>query len=353
MDLKRYITRANIVLFLLITGLYFYGDIVLFNLVYLALFLFVSFRALQSTARKRTRLVLIFTYFLIMIIQNVFYIRVVHGYDTWFLHPLRKLFAVAVLALPMTISRYVAVGKYTELYLPSVQESLTISFAQAFALSSSISQVVGTIKKTGGSLTADNFKEIIEDLPQHDSFRYVNAGCLTEEYFSVAQASLDDHHLYIVISDTGSPASEVISVFTQKPFNHASLSFDAALQTIVSYNGGERVYPPGLNREMLDLFGKKPDASILVYRLPVTFEQKSAVLDKIRQINEEGSAYNLLGLLINHSYKPNIMYCSQFVYSMLDHAGVAYFSASGTIKPTDFIEKDYYRKLEFVAEMRL
>jgi len=46
---------------MLIAALYFYGDIALFSLVYLAIFLFVSFRALQSTARKRTRFLLIIT----------------------------------------------------------------------------------------------------------------------------------------------------------------------------------------------------------------------------------------------------------------------------------------------------
>jgi len=36
-----------------------------------------------------------------------------------------------------------------------------------------------------------------------------------------------------------------------------------------------------------------------------------------------------------------------------EHIGAEYFEAAGIIKPTDFIEKDYYRKLEFVEELRL
>jgi len=324
----------------------------LFVLVYFSLFLFVCFRALQATARKRTRFFLIIAYLIVLILQIIFYARVVADYSFWLEHPFRKFFAVAILLLPMIISRYVAVGKYTELYLPTIQDAVTISFSQAFEFASNLSQAIAMIKKTGDSLTPKNFKEIIDDLPRHNSFHYLSSGNLTEEYLKAAEASLSDPSLYIVISDTGSPASEIISVFSQKQFNHASLSFDANLQTIVSYNGGKRVYPPGLNQEMLEFFNSKPDASILVYRLPVTAEQKQAVIDKIRQINLEGSAYNLLGLLISKSYKPNIMYCSQFVYSMLSYIGAAYFYDTGTIKPTDFIEKDYYRKLEFVKELR-
>jgi hypothetical protein len=196
--------------------------------------------------------------------------------------------------------------------------------------------------------------DIASDLPRHDSFRYVNGRSLTPRYFEKAVQTLDDPWLYIVVSNTGSPASELISVFTQKQFNHASLSFDAALETILSYNGGERLYPPGLNREMVEFMGRKEDASILVYRLPVSREQKESVLDAVRLINEEGSAYNMLGLVTNHSFKPNIMFCSQFVYRMLKIADAVYFEAkSGAVKPTDFIERDYYRKLEFVEEIRL
>ena len=337
----------------LAAALFFYGDAVLFFFAYFALFLFVSFRAIQSAGRKRTRVLLIISYFVIMAIQMAFYVQVVYGHDLWQEHPFRKLAAIAVMALPMLVSRYVAVNKYTELYLPSLKEAYVISFSQLRSIRGTAAQAIGKLGKTKSAMTPGNFKEIVDDLPRHDSFNYINDGSLTEDYFRAAEASVGDPGLYIVISDTGSPASEIISVFTQKQFNHASLSFDAELDTIVSYNGGERVYPPGLNREMVDLFSRKPDASVLVYRLPVTEGQKRAALQRIREINDEGSAYNMLGLLVGGSYKPNIMYCSQFVYKMLEYIGAAYFEADGVIKPTDLIEKDYFRKLEFVEELRL
>jgi hypothetical protein len=350
---KRYFTRINIIMAVLFAALYFYGDGVMFLLVYFAEFLFVSFRAIQSTGRKRTRALLIVTYFVVMLLQIAFYYRVVAGYDFWMDHPFRKIFAVAALLLPMAISRYVAVNKYTELYLPSITEAATISFSQFQEFAGKVKRAALAVEKARGNISPGNLKEIMDDLPRHNSFSYVNEGNLTEDYFRTAEASMDDPGLYIVISDTGTAASEIISVFTHNQFNHASLSFDPSLATIVSYNGGERVYPPGLNREMVEFLGKKEGASILVYRLPVTREQKRAALEKIAQINREGSAYNMLGLVTGHSYRPNILYCSQFVYKLLEYIGASYFEAEGVIKPTDLIEKDYYRKLEFVDELKL
>jgi hypothetical protein len=343
----------NVLIAVVFVALYFYGDTLLFILAYFAVFLFVSFRAIQSTGRKRTRALLIVTYFVVFLLQTIFYYHIVTGNDDWTEYPFRKLFAVAIILFPMAISRYVAVNKYTELYLPSLLEAATISFSQLQEFAGILRQTKHMAKKTKVSLSYSNFKEITDDLPKHDSFNYVNSGTLTEEYFLAAEKSLDDPGLYIVISNTGTAASEIISVFTQNQFNHASLSFDADLTTIVSYNGGVNVYPPGLNREMVDFLCMKEDASILIYKLPVTIEQKKLALDKIEQINREGSAYNMLGLVTGHSYKPNIMYCSQFVYKILELIGASYFKAEGTIKPTDLIEKDYHRKLEFMKEIKL
>jgi hypothetical protein len=299
---------------------------------------------------------MIVVYFMLMIVQITISVLVVFSSDLPFGFELlaRKLFGIIVIFISPAISRYVSAGKYAAFYLPSVQEAANISF---YELNSGVDAVTGALEKlrrAGKSMSADNLKAIIDDLPRHDSFRYINNGSLTEEYFADAAESLTDPHIYIVISNTGSVASEVISVFTQKQHNHASLSFDRELKTIISYNGGERVYPPGLNREMLAFFNKKPGASILIYSLACTHDQKKAILDKVREINREGSAYNLIGLVLKYSHKPNIMVCSQFVYKMLRSVGLSYFSKEdGNVRPTDLIELDYYKKLRFVHEIKL
>jgi hypothetical protein len=238
--------------------------------------------------------------------------------------------------------------------MPSVQDFAVVTYAQLVHDKDKIMEAVKTAKKVGHAFSKENLVNALELLPQHSSFRYVSNGNLTDEYFNAANDSLNDEHIYIVLTDSGSPASELISVFTQRQFNHASLSFDSDLQTIISYNGGEKLYPPGMNHEMVECFNKKVDSSIMVYRLKTTKDQKRKMIEKIQEINREGSAYNLLGLVFKYSFKPNIMFCSQFVYHMLQYAGLDYFEKRSTeVKPTDLIELDYHRKLDFVYEVKL
>ncbi|MFD0897221.1 hypothetical protein [Loigolactobacillus binensis] len=245
------------------------------------------------------------------------------------------------------------ITKRTDFYLPSIKELATISFAQLQTDQQTIAHSLQGISKLKQTLATDKLKATFADLHRHSSTKYINNGSLTADYFAHAYASLADPHIYLVISNTGSNASEIISLFTQKQYNHASLSFDAELKTIISYNGGEKVYPPGLNAEMVEAFHKKADASVLIYRLATTRAQKQQIIDKVQEINTTGSAYNLLGLVTKHSYRPNIMFCSQFVYRMLKLAQLDYFDKpAGDVRPTDFIELDYYKKLDFCYEIK-
>lgn len=197
-------------------------------------------------------------------------------------------------------------------------------------------------------------KELALDLPRHSAIRYLNSDSLDEEYFENINKNLQDPHIYLVCSDTGSAASSTISVFTKKTYNHISIAFDKDLQTLVSYNGGEKVNPPGLNGEKIEQFNKKEDSSALIYKLSATAEQKKIMAEKIREINEVGSAYNILGLIIGRSLRPNIMFCSQFVYQLLKSAELTYFDKKpGSVKPTDFIELDYERRLTFYEKIIL
>jgi hypothetical protein len=179
---------------------------------------------------------------------------------------------------------------------------------------------------------------LLADLPRHNSFRYITCRSLGDDYFQAARGALDDPHVYIVLSDTGSPAGKVIGVFTGAAYTHVSLAFDPSLKTLVSYNGGGGISSPGLNRETLKDLNRKPGASLAVFRLRTTPEQKKALISRVAAINWEGSSYNLLGLLTKKSVLPNIMFCSQFVYTILEDAGAAYFKKkSGQVRPMDFL----------------
>jgi hypothetical protein len=191
-----------------------------------------------------------------------------------------------------------------------------------------------------GTLSVRDLGELARDLPRHNSSRYLTRRSLPADYFERAYAALGDPYVYIVLSDTGSPASRLIGLFTEAVYNHVSLAFDGDLKTLVSYNGGNGVANPGLNAERLEFFNRKIGASLVVYRLKLEPGQKRTLINHIARINREGSSYNLLGLLTGKSRRPNIMFCSQFVYSALDEAGLAYFEREAAeVRPEDFIRE--------------
>jgi hypothetical protein len=261
-----------------------------------------------------------------------------------------RIMGIIFVLMPFSIKEIFSENKNVKFYLPSVQDITVFTFNE---LVENIKNIKDMVDKGKASLSKENIDELLQDMPRHNSFRYINKGSLTEDYFEAAYQTLNDLNIYIVISNTGSPASEIISMFTKKQYNHASLSFDKKLKTIVSYNGGEKVYPPGLNVEMVKYFNKKQDSSIIVYSIPIPAEKKRIIIDQIKDINKQGNAYNLFGLVFKFSFKPNILFCSQFVYKMLKSAGMNYFERKdGQIKPTDLIELDYYRKLKYEYEIR-
>lgn len=204
------------------------------------------------------------------------------------------------------------------------------------------------------TLTMRDIGDLARDMGRHNSFKYINSKTLPESWFGSAAETMDEPAVYIVLSDTGSPASKLISRFTKKRYNHVSLALDSGLETLVSYNNGRRSGMPGLNPERIEDLNLKPDASIAVYRLSARPEQKQAIIGRIERINREGSAYNLLGLVTKQSFQPNIMFCSQFVYTMLDEAGLNYFEMQDSrVQPEDFVDRNSAGSLALMYEERL
>lgn len=147
------------------------------------------------------------------------------------------------------------------------------------------------------------------------------------------------------------PGGQVISLFTEQPYNHVSLSFDRDLTTLVSYNGGGPGEAPGLNPETVAELVHRRGSSVRLYRLPATRDQKRIILRRLGKIDQEGSAYNLLGLVLPCTGQPNTMFCSQFVYGILKLAGLAYFQKDPLqVRPTDLLEWDLQGRLEFLRE---
>ncbi len=193
----------------------------------------------------------------------------------------------------------------------------------------------------------------LADLPRHNPFAYRNRNTLKAAYFTKARETLNDGYIYLILSSTGTPPSEVASFCTKRTHAHISLSFDPQLETIISYNGGERINRPGLNPEKISYFFQKPDANMIIYKLPVTSSQKETLLAEVERINREGSSYNYIGWQAT-GRRENIMFCSQFIYQLFERVGIGYFSKNpARIRPTDFVELDYNRKLIYCSSFYL
>lgn len=202
-------------------------------------------------------------------------------------------------------------------------------------------------------LNRRNIHSIIKDIPRHGYINYTNRYSLSKEYFKLSKESIQkEKYLYLILSETGSPASEILSLFTHKNYNHISLSFDRSLYTMVSYNGGNGHQNPGLNHELLTNLNQKENSQVLVYRLKMDKEDRFKILNKIKRINREGSAYNVVGLITSVNIRRNMMYCSEFVYRMLEEIDLELFEVKeDKIKPTDFIDYNINEALVFDYEI--
>jgi len=347
--------KAQMVLliFLLILGMAFvsFGTVGIFFLAYIAIGLILILKTATSGQYTSRKFGLVGIYLAVLMLQLMFCQIVIFGGP---LHgpmfTFKKILGLILLYAPFIVNTY---ANYRRSVFPSVEDIYTVSF---HSLTSGLNRIVRAkngLVKTKQILSITNISEFLTDLPRHSVTSYINRNGLTDKYFEDCEASMDDNHIYLIMSDTGSPASELLSIITRKMYNHVSISFDYDLKTVVSYNGGEKLYPPGMNKEQISFFQKKQGASIIVYSLACTNAQKRTMIDKVREINRVGSAYNMVGLVTRASFKPNIMFCSQFIYSLLQEVNLNYFESHAIdVRPTDFVEKDYYRHLEYCYKIK-
>ncbi|MED4851575.1 hypothetical protein P9386_06985 [Caldifermentibacillus hisashii] len=322
---------------------------------YTIVFIFSISYLWKTFNTKRTKRLLLLGYLIIFMIQLTYNAIVIYPLnDSHSLEFTKKAIAVFLIFLPFSLLYINYLYVLQNKFFPSNRDGYVLTFEAIKLLQNKGKSFIHATRETKGKINRANLEQILSNIPKHRYTKYTSYNNLPNTFFEQCELSIEeDNKIYIIVSSTGSPASELISVFTKKEYNHVSISFDKDLKTIISYNGGNHVQQPGLNVEDLQSFYQKEDSNILVYSLQATREQKQKLLNKIRNINSEGSAYNLVGLVTKVSLKPNIMFCSQFVYSMLKEVNLHYFEVPETlVKPTDFIEKDYYKKLHFEYEIK-
>lgn len=345
--MKKDITLLTAIILLVGIFMCLIDSYVLFNIAYIAIFVLILAKIILSISELSGKIISIVIFALIMIAQILF--NTLAAYNDYSAYNILKVSKIIIFILPFIVCVWVY---YPQNYIRSFNEFTDISYLQFVESYSKIKLLMNEMAKKKKALSKENIKIIFDDLHRHNCFKYINHQTLTSLYFEKAYKTLDNGYVYIALTNSKSISSGIIGVFTNREYNHISIAFDEMLDTIVSYNGGERILPPGLNPEILMNMYRNSGASVIIYKLAANKEQKKKIIDEIYKINETGSAYNVIGLVFKKSLKPNIMFCSQFVYTMLDLAELSYFSEYPCkVKPTDFIEKDYQRKLEYVCEI--
>ncbi|QVY63762.1 hypothetical protein J1899_12895 [Cytobacillus gottheilii] len=138
-----------------------------------------------------------------------------------------------------------------------------------------------------------------------------------------------ERKIYLILTDTGTIFTRLIKMYTRKPYNHASLSFDSHFLQVYSF-GRKRQRNPfigGFVKESVSK-GLLQNASCAIYSCHVTEEQYQKMQEFISKIEMEKHRYryNLLGVFalpfqkkINRSHA---FFCSQFVSTVLSEGNV-------------------------------
>jgi hypothetical protein len=203
----------------LMVGMFLFANMHMMILAYSYLAAAMMIRAWRGNFKKRIKTGLCTVYFFALAMQIAFTIIGVFGVKGTFVYYPAKLFAVVLTILPFVFEQFVLVNKSAEFYLPSTEDVTTITFQELRTRQENIIELFGRISNASKSLSPENVKAVFYSLPTHSATKYVNNGSLTDEYMTSAYATLDDPHIYLAISNTGSAASEIISVFTQKQYN--------------------------------------------------------------------------------------------------------------------------------------
>lgn len=167
--------------------------------------------------------------------------------------------------------------------------------------------------------------------------------------------------VYILISKTSTLPSNVIKMWTREPYAHTSLALDIELKEMYSF-ARKRLRNPfdcGFISEDITkgVFGRDVQTTCRVARLWVTYNQYKRILKTLNKFLEEKSLYRynyigIFGVVFNKAVERKYNYfCSQFVYHVLDKAGVKMFDKkAGLARPEDF---RVWEELEPIYEGKL
>lgn len=153
--------------------------------------------------------------------------------------------------------------------------------------------------------------------------------------------------LYVLLTRTGTLPSRIIHAATGDGFTHVSIALDEDLREMYSFarKYTHLPFPAGLIQESLHagVYGRNAGCQCRLYSVEVTGAQYHAARTRIAAMMAEQAAYHysMLGLLlcklnIAHTRQRH-MFCSQFVASVLQGAGIAALPKPASLmRPVDF-----------------
>jgi hypothetical protein len=165
--------------------------------------------------------------------------------------------------------------------------------------------------------------------------------------------------IYLLLTDTGTVLNRMIKTYTKKPYNHASIAFDADLMEVYSF--GRKT----ANNPFIGGFVQEDMQSVLfrqagcaIYSLTITNDEFQKMHDFIQAIDskKEEYRYNFIGLFGVLLKKPinrkNAFFCSQFVASVLKESKIIDLKEKDLplVKPCDLT---YWANFQLVFEGRL
>lgn len=160
--------------------------------------------------------------------------------------------------------------------------------------------------------------------------------------------------IYVLLSNPNTVVAKMIGFYTRAPYNHASIAFDSELREMYSFGRKHPMLPilGGFVKENIDsrVFDK---ASCAIYSCTVSESEYRQMRDYVRQFEENKDLYSynflgILGVVLNMELGgKNSFFCSQFVSSVFQNAGMQLLDKSACLTTPDDLSTCSCLKLQF------
>lgn len=160
--------------------------------------------------------------------------------------------------------------------------------------------------------------------------------------------------IYVLLSNPNTVVAKMIGFYTRAPFNHASIAFDPELREMYSFGRKHPMLPilGGFVKENVHsrVFDR---ASCAIYSCTVSETVYHQMRDYVRQFEENRDMYSynflgILGVILNVELGgKNSFFCSQFVSSVFQNAGMQLLDKSACLTTPDDLSTCSCLKLQF------